>query len=135
MKNFDNIFNREKRNSARESDFKNKNYDNKSYDRKRRDDRDRPEMFEAVCATCGKKCEVPFRPTGDKPVYCSDCFSKQGGGESKRRDFGRPNFRERREFSPERRGPSIDRDQFDALNAKLDTVINLLSRIVPDKDK
>lgn len=30
----------------------------------------------AVCAECGKDCEVPFIPRGDKPVYCSDCFRK-----------------------------------------------------------
>jgi len=43
-------------------------------------DRGRPEMHRAVCSECGNECEVPFRPTGDKPVYCSDCFKKQGGG-------------------------------------------------------
>ena len=32
------------------------------------------EMFPAVCATCGKETTVPFRPSGDKPVYCRDCF-------------------------------------------------------------
>ncbi|MEP7158940.1 MAG: CxxC-x17-CxxC domain-containing protein [Chloroflexota bacterium] len=32
------------------------------------------ELFEAVCADCGKTASVPFRPTGSKPVYCSDCF-------------------------------------------------------------
>ena len=32
------------------------------------------ELFEAVCADCGKTASVPFRPTGNKPVYCSDCF-------------------------------------------------------------
>lgn len=32
------------------------------------------EMFEAVCANCGKTASVPFRPSGSKPVYCSDCF-------------------------------------------------------------
>jgi CxxC-x17-CxxC domain-containing protein len=32
------------------------------------------EMFEAVCADCGKTASVPFRPSGSKPVYCSDCF-------------------------------------------------------------
>ena len=32
------------------------------------------EMFEAVCADCGKTACVPFRPSGSKPVYCSDCF-------------------------------------------------------------
>ena len=35
----------------------------------------------AICADCHKECEVPFKPTGDRPVYCQDCFSrrKQGG--------------------------------------------------------
>ena len=32
------------------------------------------EMFPAVCATCGKNTEVPFQPSGDKPVYCRDCY-------------------------------------------------------------
>ncbi len=36
----------------------------------------RREMFPVVCAQCGKDTEVPFKPTGDRPVYCSDCFSK-----------------------------------------------------------
>ncbi len=35
------------------------------------------EMHAAVCAQCGKDTEVPFRPSGDRPVYCSDCFSKR----------------------------------------------------------
>ena len=33
------------------------------------------EMHPAVCAQCGIDTEVPFLPRGDKPVYCSDCFS------------------------------------------------------------
>jgi CxxC-x17-CxxC domain-containing protein len=35
------------------------------------------EMHPATCAQCGKSTEVPFLPRGDRPVYCSDCFSKQ----------------------------------------------------------
>ena len=35
------------------------------------------EMHPAVCAQCNKDTEVPFRPSGDRPVYCSDCFSKR----------------------------------------------------------
>ena len=35
------------------------------------------EMFEAVCANCGKTASVPFRPSGSKPVYCSDCFESR----------------------------------------------------------
>ncbi len=34
------------------------------------------EMFKAVCASCGRTAHVPFRPSQDRPVYCSDCFSK-----------------------------------------------------------
>jgi len=36
------------------------------------------EMHPAVCAQCGVDTMVPFLPRGDKPVYCSDCFSAQG---------------------------------------------------------
>lgn len=40
------------------------------------------EMHPAVCAECGKDTEVPFLPSGERPVYCSDCFNRQpsGGG-------------------------------------------------------
>lgn len=44
----------------------------------------RREMFPAVCANCGKDTQVPFQPRGDKPVYCSDCFSKQPSSSSRR---------------------------------------------------
>jgi CxxC-x17-CxxC domain-containing protein len=44
----------------------------------------RREMFPAVCARCGKETQVPFQPRGDRPVYCSDCYNKQGGGSSSR---------------------------------------------------
>jgi CxxC-x17-CxxC domain-containing protein len=36
----------------------------------------RRQMFPAVCAECGKDTEVPFQPRRDRPVYCSDCYSK-----------------------------------------------------------
>ncbi len=38
------------------------------------------EMFSVTCSSCGNEARVPFQPRGDKPVYCSDCFSKQKGG-------------------------------------------------------
>jgi len=37
------------------------------------------EMFSATCSSCGKEAQVPFQPSGDKPVYCSDCFQQRGG--------------------------------------------------------
>jgi len=39
------------------------------------------EMFSATCSTCGQEARVPFQPRGDKPVYCSNCFTpKQNSG-------------------------------------------------------
>ena len=32
---------------------------------------------EAVCAACGVETTVPFRPRGDRPVYCRTCFAAQ----------------------------------------------------------
>jgi CxxC-x17-CxxC domain-containing protein len=50
----------------------------------------RPErqMTQVICANCGKETEVPFVPRGDRPVYCSDCYSQmnsgsRGGGRSR----------------------------------------------------
>ena len=40
-------------------------------------DRAPREMFSATCASCGREAQVPFRPNGTKPVYCSDCFQQQ----------------------------------------------------------
>ena len=42
------------------------------------DNRFRERVFhKATCADCKKECEVPFKPTGDRPVYCKECFSKR----------------------------------------------------------
>ena len=38
------------------------------------------EMFSATCSSCGQEAQVPFQPSGDKPVYCSTCFQQRGGG-------------------------------------------------------
>lgn len=40
-------------------------------------DRGPREMFTATCASCGREAQVPFRPSGAKPVYCSDCFTER----------------------------------------------------------
>lgn len=74
------------------------------------------EMHQATCADCGKSCEVPFRPSGTKPVYCSNCFKskdKDNGGRSDRGgDFGGGSSRdfERREPSNGGRRSYGDRD-------------------------
>lgn len=32
-------------------------------------------MYKAVCADCRKDCEVPFKPSGDRLIYCKECFA------------------------------------------------------------
>ena len=34
------------------------------------------QMYPAVCASCGQDTQVPFEPKEDRPVYCSDCYTK-----------------------------------------------------------
>ena len=33
--------------------------------------------FTAVCAECSKECGVPFKPDGNRPVYCQSCWAKR----------------------------------------------------------
>jgi CxxC-x17-CxxC domain-containing protein len=37
-------------------------------------------LYQAVCADCCKRCEVPFKPSGDRPVYCPECFAIRKAG-------------------------------------------------------
>ncbi len=39
-------------------------------------DRGPREMHKATCADCGQECEVPFKPTEGRPVYCKECYQK-----------------------------------------------------------
>lgn len=90
-------------------------------------------MHKAVCANCGKECEVPFRPSGERPVYCSDCFDKmrnEGGNERRdNRNFDRPpRFDERcgPPPPPPPGGPPMHQvmDQLRNLNNKMDRLLN-----------
>lgn len=36
------------------------------------------EMTDAVCAQCGTQTTLPFKPRGDRPVYCRSCYSGMG---------------------------------------------------------
>ncbi len=38
------------------------------------------EMYSVTCSQCGKEAQVPFQPTGDRPVYCSACFNQRRNG-------------------------------------------------------
>jgi CxxC-x17-CxxC domain-containing protein len=83
-------------------------------DRGGRGDRGDRQMFSATCSECGKECQVPFKPTGSKPVYCSECFEKKGGGSDSRRFGGRDD-----------RQPQ-NNQQLEAINTKLDKILAIL---------
>jgi len=81
-------------------------------DRRERPERPRFEdrqMHDAVCATCGKNCQVPFRPTAGKPIYCEGCFDRGGGGDK----------------TPKNSGEIMD--QFKILNNKIDKLMQILT--------
>jgi len=84
-------------------------------------DRGDRQMFDAICDNCGKSCQVPFRPTQGKPVYCSDCFEKMGG-----RDRDQSSDRPRFEDRPPRPQPPQGGPDFGAINAKLDKILSIL---------
>lgn len=79
------------------------------------------QMHTAVCDKCGGKAEVPFKPTGDKPIYCSNCFKsdrsrgRHGGGDKRGR------------------GDQMS-EQIRSLNNKMDRIISLLESGTPKKE-
>ncbi|MFA5644590.1 MAG: CxxC-x17-CxxC domain-containing protein [Patescibacteria group bacterium] len=92
----------------------------------------KPAMHQATCAECGKSCEVPFKPTGERPVYCSNCFSLKGkdGGSARPsggRDFSRPSFNPRSDRGTSSGDSSnFSGKNFEILNTKLDKILGLL---------
>ena len=38
------------------------------------------QLYNVKCAKCGKQTQVPFKPSGDRPVYCRDCYMEQRKG-------------------------------------------------------
>lgn len=74
-----------------------------------RGSRDSAEMFSATCSECGNECEVPFKPSGDKPVFCSECFGRN-------KSAGR--------------NSEASKEQFEMLNAKLDKILKLITPVI-----
>ena len=73
-----------------------------SHNRGRQDSGPRERTYSrAICADCNKECELPFKPSGDRPVYCKECFSKRKPGN--RFDSNRDNRSGGRDFSRPRR--------------------------------
>jgi CxxC-x17-CxxC domain-containing protein len=112
-------------------------------------DRGEKPMFKATCSECGKSCEVPFRPTGEKPVFCSDCFNKMRdpsdsrGGRSESSDRGpKRDFNDRHAPRPEYSAPRDPRapykpapandntsKQLSDISFKLDKLISAIEKM------
>lgn len=102
----------------------------------RGDSRGDRELFSATCATCSKRCEVPFKPFGDKPVYCSDCFranNDTSSSSSRGRDAGKRTF-SKGDRNSDYSKPKMDEKKLDdikrhleSVNYKLDKIIHALS--------
>lgn len=91
------------------------------------------QMHKATCGDCGQSCEVPFRPTGDRPVFCNNCFKGKDGGS---RSSGAPAFspqRFDRDNSNRDHSNGVSKAQIESLHAKLDEIIFLLGAIKKTK--
>lgn len=95
-------------------------------------------MHQAICNQCGKPCEVPFRPTTGKPVYCNSCF---GGKKEIGNNRGRDRFSQR---SYDRYNAPIKSDfgkgnndevkkQLEILNGKMDLLIKAVKAMTSTK--
>jgi CxxC-x17-CxxC domain-containing protein len=78
------------------------------------------QKYDAVCAKCGKQCQVPFKPSGTKPVLCSDCFRQSAGSGDR---------------SIRMTSPGISPGQINEINAKLDMIIKLLKNLEIDESE
>ena len=101
--------------------FSNKDISNNRSERKFtvRESYSDKKMFKAVCDKCHKDCEVPFKPTTDKPIFCSDCFRKEDGRENGNKKVSLDQYKK----------------EFEALNNKLDSILSILSFKAPVEEK
>ncbi len=87
------------------------------------EDNRRVEMYEATCGDCGTRCDIPFKPKYDRPVYCRECFQnhkpqeRSGDSRFSRNDRGSRYSRDSRSvgsrFSRNDRGPRFNRGSED----------------------
>ena len=99
-------------------------------------------MHSAICSSCGKACEVPFQPTGDKPVYCRDCFAGRAamGGDRSNRSDNRQGQNQRPDQRKDQRNNRPNnsqgggnnnelKGQLEAVNAKLERLITAVQAL------
>ena len=105
-----------------------------------RGDRREVTMHKAVCDECHKSCEVPFRPSSDKPIYCNDCFAGKRGNDGGRKDFGdrggRRDFGGKPSFAKPTGAPMGDdvKKQLNEMNSKLDRLVSVIEKMTLPKE-
>ncbi|MGD1003119.1 MAG: CxxC-x17-CxxC domain-containing protein [Minisyncoccia bacterium] len=103
------------------------------------------QKFDAVCSNCGKKCQVPFRPDGEKPVYCKDCFDMPRKAMTGKKKFSTSpaasfsnsaNFGSTAPTASAAGGKSIAdlTRQIAAMNTKIDTMLKILQEGGTDEE-
>jgi CxxC-x17-CxxC domain-containing protein len=95
--------------------------------------RSQTEMFDAICAQCNKDCQVPFRPNGQRPVYCRDCFGSANSSGPSRDSRDSREFKPRAEFresAPTPVKPQAPDPRIDDLMRKLDKILSKLDQIM-----
>lgn len=80
----------------------------------------RPTLYKTQCSKCGRECEVPFRPTGEKPVFCRECFREMGGNERKRPESFPSDNQYKQELA--------------TVNEKLDAILRILNAAVAPQE-
>jgi len=106
------------------------------------------QLFKATCTTCGKPCEVPFRPDGQKPVLCRDCFASKNSSPSGNNNFktGNREVQARPSYNSDSRSESFHKvastnagpdlaqlhKQVATIESKLNEVLALLSNAVQE---
>lgn len=110
-----------------------------------------PELFSAQCSTCRKNCEVPFRPSAGKPVYCSACFDQKNNDATREYHAGksahstRSNFRDEARSSRESRpfrqeaqhghGTGDLVRQLEKIESKLNKILEIINPPMPPQKK
>jgi len=99
-------------------------------------------MHQAVCDQCGKPCEVPFRPTDGKPVYCNTCFrdkretgNNREGGRFPQKKFNNYKTSIKTDFGSNISKGNNDelKKQLVILNVKMDQLIKAVGAITNTK--
>ncbi len=93
--------------------------------------REKPKMHQVICSDCGIRCQVPFKPTGERPVYCSECFENHAETGGSKKEFNRKQPIIRKENSSYYQEIKQEQNKhYDTFNNQMSEVIERLDKII-----